>query len=348
MELRGGRRTSALRGLDDAYRDGKQADSNAWNERVQSWWEEVAVPRLGPGVAVVIVGTRWRQDDIIGWLQERDGDIWRVINIPAQADHDPAKGETDLLGREPGEYMESTRQRSFEDWEQRKKEMGTRAWTALCQGRPAPASGDIFHAGWWREYEAPQWSVRSDGAYMAIGFDQIVISMDCAFKDTDASDYVVLQVWGRRGIDAYLLDQVHERLSFVDTVDRFRRLCAKWPQAILKLIEDKANGTAVINSLQRRIGGMVPIEPQGSKVERAFAVSPFVEAGNVYLPAPEMAPWIDGFKIEWQLFPRGSHDDQVDAGVYALNRLLLDPLLLEDDLIEDEDDGPAEGSISPW
>lgn len=335
--------------IDDPYKDGKQADSKAWNDRVRGWWEEVAIPRLGPGVAVVIIATRWREDDLIGWLQTReDGDVWRVINIPAQADHDPKKGETDILGRQPGEFMESSRGRSLVDWLARKKAMGTRAWTALCQGRPAPASGDIFHDDWWQEYDAPQWIVRENGSYWAIGFDQIIISVDCAFKDTEDSDYVALQVWGRRGVDAYLLDQVCEQLSFVDTVDRFRRLCAKWPQAILKLIEDKANGTAVINSLQRRIGGMVPVEPEGSKVERAFAVSPFVEGHNVYLPAPEMAPWVDKFKLEHKLFPRGANDDQVDAMSQALYRLLLAPLLTDDGIVEDDEDGPAEGSISRY
>lgn len=335
--------------IDDPYKDGKQADSLAWNERIRGWWEEVAIPRLGPGVAVVIIQTRWREDDLIGWLQQReDGDIWEIINIPAQADHDPNEGETDLLGREPGEFMESARGRTREDWEARKKAMGTRAWTALCQGRPSPASGDIFQNGWWQQYKAPQWSVRADGAHLAIGFNEIIISMDCAFKDTESADYVALQVWGRRGIDAYLLDQVCERLSFVDTVEAFRELCAKWPQAILKLIEDKANGTAVINSLQRRIGGMVPVEPQGSKVERAYAVSPFVEGRNVWLPAPELAPWVGAFKDQHKRFPRDKNDDMVDASTQALNRLLLDPLLLEDDIVEDDDGGPAEGSISRW
>lgn len=335
--------------IDDPYKDGKQADSKAWNERIRGWWEEVAIPRLGPGVAVVIIQTRWREDDLIGWLQQReDGDIWRVINIPAQADHDPAKGEVDILGREPGEFMESSRGRTLTDWLARKKAMGTRAWTALCQGRPAPASGDIFQNGWWQQYEAPQWIVRENGSRWAIGFDQVLISVDCAFKDTEDSDFVALQVWGRRDVDAYLLDQVCERLSFVDTVDRFRRLCALWPQATLKLIEDKANGTAVINMLKRKIGGMVPVEPDGSKVERAFAVSPFVEGHNVYLPSPEMAPWVDAFKLQAQRFPRDANDDMVDAMSQALNRLLLNPLLVDDEIVEDDEDGPAEGSISPY
>lgn len=333
--------------IDDPYKDGPQADSKAWNERVQSWWTEVAVPRLGPGVAVCIVQTRWREDDLTGWLQQReDGDIWRVVNIPAQADHNPDKGETDLLGREPGEFMISARGRSRDDWEARKKAMGTRAWTALCQGRPAPATGDIFDAGWWQQYEQPQWVVLPSGVHQAIGFDEVIISVDCAFKDTDASDYVAMQVWGRRGVQAYLLDQVHDRMSFVETLQQFQMLAAKWPQAVLKLVEDKANGTALINMLSRSIGGIVPVEPEGSKVERAFAITPFVEAKNVFLPDPKIHLWVYKLIEETKMFPRGAHDDQVDALTQALNRLLLNPLIVNDRIVEDDEDGPPEGSIS--
>lgn len=335
--------------LDDPYKDGPQADSKAWNERVQSWWTEVAVPRLGPGVAVVVIQTRWRQDDLTGWLQAReDGDIWRVVNIPAQADHDPGKGETDLLGREPGEYMISARGRSTVEWDARKKAMGTRAWTALCQGRPAPATGDIFKADWWQYYEQPQWIVLPDGAHHGVGFDEIIISVDCAFKDTDAADYVALQVWGRRGVEAYLLDQVHDRLSFTETVREFRMLCAKWPQVGLKLIEDAANGAAVVNMLHRKIGGIVPVTPDGSKVERAFAITPFCEAGNVYFPAPELCLWIYKLVEETKMFPRGKNDDMVDALTQALNRLLLNPLITEDTIVGDDDQEDPEGSISEY
>jgi hypothetical protein len=97
--------------IDDPYKDAKQADSKAWKQTVEDFWTEVALPRLAPGAPVVLIQTRWRKDDLAGWLQT-EGDDWRVLNIPAQADHDPEKGETDVLGREPGEFMESARRRT--------------------------------------------------------------------------------------------------------------------------------------------------------------------------------------------------------------------------------------------
>ncbi|MFD0851374.1 hypothetical protein ACFQ07_04050, partial [Actinomadura adrarensis] len=167
-----------------------------------------------------------------------------------------------------------------------------RVWNALYQGRPAPPDGDLFDRAWWREYTAPRWAVRDDGSHWVIGADQVIMSWDMAFKSLDSSDYVCGQVWARFGLQAFLIDQVHDRLSFVETRKAVRQLAAKWPQGTLKLVEDKANGPAVIDSLSRTVAGLVPENPKDSKYARAAAVAPFAEAGQIYLPAPELAPWI--------------------------------------------------------
>ena len=337
--------------IDDPIKDRVQADSATYRERVWDWWTDVAATRLAPGAPVVLILTRWHDDDLAGrLLAAEDGHLWRVLNIPAQADHDPNKGETDPLGREPGEYLLSARGRTREQWEAIKIRSGSRTWASLYQGRPAPAEGDLFQRSWWRWYTQPRWVVRDDGSYWAVGADEVIQSWDMAFKATSDSDYVCGQVWGRWGLQVYLLDEVHARLSFVETRKAVRQLAAKWPQATLKLVEDKANGTAVINSLAQTVAGLVPEEPQGSKYARAAAVAPFVEAGQVWLPAPELAPWVGDFIEECAAFPNGSHDDQVDAMSQALNRLLLAPLLVGDHIItyEDLDDGLDSYEISPY
>ena len=313
--------------IDDPYKDAKQADSKAWKQTVEDFWREVALPRLAPGAPVVVIQTRWREDDLAGWLQAEYGDEWTVLNIPAQADHDPAKGETDVLGREPGEFMESARKRTVADWLKKIREVGSRAWQALYQGRPSPVEGEFFKRGWWKTYEQPQWIERDDGTRIVTGYDDLLISWDLTFKDTAGSDYVAGQVWMRRGADAFLLDQVHGRMNFPDTTRAVRQLAARWPQAVLKIVEDKANGPAVIAALRGTVPGIVPEEPQGGKEARAAAVSPLVEAGNVWLPAPELCPWVDGFIEEAAGFPTAAHDDQVDAMSQGLNRLVLQPLL---------------------
>jgi predicted phage terminase large subunit-like protein len=166
----------------------------------------------------------------------------------------------------------------------------------------------------------------------------MIQSWDMAFKAADTSDYVAGQVWLRRGADVFLLDQVCRRMSFVETCQAVRAMSARWPQATAKLVEDKANGPAVISALRRQVAGFVPVEPEGSKFARASSVAPFVEAGNVHLPAVELAPWVDGLVEEAAGFPAAAHDDQVDAMSQALIRLLLAPVVDPTETYEPDDE----------
>lgn len=327
--------------IDDPIKGRKQADSEVYRDAVWDWWTDTAATRLAPGAPVALILTRWHDDDLAGrLLAAEDGHIWKVLRIPAQADHNPDKGETDPLGREPGVFLESARGRTTEQWEAIKVRSGSRTWNALYQGRPSAAEGDMLRRGWWNYYDQPQWVERPDGSRVVVGFDDLLISWDLTFKDTEGTDFVAGQVWGRRGADAYLLDQVHRRMNFPETVLAVKSLAAIWPQAVLKIVEDKANGPAVIASLARKVPGIVPEEPQGSKTARVAAVSPLIEAGNIWLPDPAIAPWVDGFVEECAAFPTGTHDDQVDAMSQALNRLILQPLLAgevyEQDDFDDE------------
>jgi predicted phage terminase large subunit-like protein len=279
--------------IDDPVKDRRAADSPLQRQIVWDWWLEVGATRLAPGAPVVLVLTRWHEDDLAGrLLAAEDGHQWQVLRIPAEADHDPTKGETDPLGREPGEFLASARRRTVAQWQAIKIRSGSRTWQALYQGRPSSPQGAIFERDWWQTYEQPQWFVRDDGTRVVADYDEILISWDMAFKGTEGSDYVAGQVWMRRGADAFLLDQVHGRMDFVGTVRAFRELAARWPQAMLKLVEDKANGPAVISMLGRKVAGIVPEDPtpRGGKEARAAAVSPLVEAGNVWPTSSRRPP----------------------------------------------------------
>jgi predicted phage terminase large subunit-like protein len=322
--------------IDDPIKDRKEADSELQRDTVWDWWTDAASARLAPGAPVVIILTRWHQDDLAGRLVERDPDAnWQVINIPAQADHRPEKGEVDLLGREPGEYMVSARGRSWQQWEQRRKQAGSRTWASLYQGRPSPDSGGVFPAEeLWSRYSTPIHTTEYDDAGKLVckipgyGRDdhELVQSWDLTFKDTKGSDFVVGQVWLRVGNTAYLLDQVRERLNFSATCTAMLEISRKWPQAVAKFVEDKANGPAVINALGKQLVGLIPIEPEGSKYARASAISPLTESHNVVLPTAALLPNVDQLLEEAKNFPNSSHDDTIDAMSQAINRLLLLPL----------------------
>ena len=322
--------------IDDPVKDFRAADSLLLSEQAWQWWQSVARPRLHPNAPVILILTRWHEADLAGRLlakqaeDEKAGleyyDKWSVINIPAQADYDPDAGESDPLGREPGEFMVSARGRTRAQWEATKAATSPRIWSALYQGRPSPDSGDVWKRPWWRRYTEMLWSLDDDGNYV-VECDEMIMSWDMTFKDTRSSDFVVGQVWARRGANVYLLDQVHKRLSFTDTITAFNALCQRWPQARAKLVEDKANGSAVIDTLKSKVGGIIPINPKESKYARANAVSPYIESGNVWLPTPEIALFeVESFIEEAAAFPNAAHDDRVDAASQALNRLLMNGL----------------------
>lgn len=289
--------------IDDPIKNRQEADSETYRDMVWNEWQNTLLTRLQPGAAVVVILTRWHEDDLAGRLLNSEPDLWTVLSLPAVAE------ENDALGREPGQALWP--EFGFdEDWAAgRKTSVGSYTWSSLYQQRPSPPQGGVLQRGWWQYYrQAPS------------KFDEVVQSWDMNFKDKKGSSYVVGQVWGRNGADKYLLDQVRARLDFVATLRAVVSLSAKWPQARRKLVEDKANGPAVISSLKRQVSGLTAVTPQGSKEARAHAVSPDIEAGNVYIPDPSIAPWVHDFVEECANFPNSANDDQVDAMSQALDR----------------------------
>jgi predicted phage terminase large subunit-like protein len=316
--------------IDDPVKDNKAAESLLQSQQGWEWWQTVARPRLAPWAPVIEVQTRWHELDLAGRMESKQRedeeggvehhDKWVVVNIPAQADHDPNEGEVDVLGREPGEFMASARGRTRAQWEATKSATESRFWFALFQGRPTPDVGDILLREWWRRYDVPLWTDMGDGTFRILGGYTVSLSCDFAFKDTKTSDFVVIQVWAKKGADSFLVYQVRARLSFVKTVDAVRRVATMFPQAHRKIIEAKANGDAVIDSLRHEISGIIPVSPDQSKEARARAVSPFVRAGNFFIPTsrvammhPSLAFTPDDFIVECTAFPNGTNDDQVDS-----------------------------------
>ena len=159
--------------------------------------------------------------------------------------------------------------------------------------------------------------------------DDYLISLDCAFKKGADTDHVVAQAWGwrhaekwgdRRGF--YLLDQKRQRMNYPETRQMMIDLSAAWPQIYVKLIEDKANGSALLDDLRAALLGLTPFNPgTASKYERAQVGSvPAFRAGDVWLPEPKWAPWIGEYVEEHVGFTGGAgrKDDQVDATSQAL------------------------------
>ena len=300
--------------IDDPVKNRAEADSPTVRNAVWNWYTSTLYTRLAPGGGVIVILTKWHEDDLAGRLLDAqargEGDVWRVVNFPAIAEHDEEhrkKGEALHPERFPLEALERIR-----------LAIGTRDWEALYQQHPAPEGGAIFREEWLQRTWLPK--------DLPSRFDQIVQSWDLAFKGSDSSDFVVGQLWGKHGADLFLLDQLRGRWSFTESVEMVRAMtdrCAqRFPRVSPRiLIEDKANGPAVIDTLRREVSGIIPVEPDGSKVARAHAVTALFEAGNVLLPDRSIAPWVDEFRLELLRFPAGAHDDQVDAATQGIRRL---------------------------
>ena len=286
--------------IDDPVKNREEADSATYREKVYNWYTSTLYTRLEKDGCILLTLTRWHEDDLAGKLlkaSEDGADQWTILELPAICE-EPIKPydirrEGEALWKWKYDEAALTKMKAT---------VGSRDWAALYQQHPTPGEGGTFKREWWNYYK-----VLPSGLY------DYVQSWDCTFKDAQSSDYVVGQVWARKGSSRYLLDQVRGRMSFTETIRAVRSLSAKWPQAVRKLIEDKANGTAVIDVLRKELPGLVPVEPEGGKIVRANAVTAVVEAGNVFLPDPSIAPWVHDFVEEHALFPNGSNDDQVDA-----------------------------------
>jgi predicted phage terminase large subunit-like protein len=301
--------------LDDVIKDRASADSATVLQSVFDWYTSTLYTRLAPGGGIIIMNTRWSTQDLSGRLLEAqakgEGDEWRVVNFPAIATEDEPpyrrKGEALHPERYPLEALERI-----------KVAIGTRDWEALYQQHPVPDGGAIFKDEWLQRTWLPK--------DLPARFDAVIMSWDLAFKSTDASDFVVGQLVGRHGADYYILDQLRGRWSFTESVTQVKELAerarARFPRVAPRiLIEDKANGPAVIDALKHEVSGIIPVEPDGSKEARAHAVTALFEAGNVLLPDRSLAPWVDEYRLELTRFPSGAFDDQVDATTQALRYL---------------------------
>jgi predicted phage terminase large subunit-like protein len=320
--------------VDDAL-SAADAMSEAARAEAARWVTEVLPSRLEDPErdTRVIIGQRLHSADPIGVVLEQGG--WRHLVLPAVLDEGAPRCE---LRRDDGSLVWKDERQPGEPLlpllspsalARLKTELGSAAYSAQYMQSPVDLEGGMLRRSWWRFWKpdgvAPDGPARrpagcSDAPARPLPekFQQVVGSLDAAFKGEATSDYVVFQVWGFDGADAYLLDMTRRRMDFPATLAEFRRLAARWPGCRRWLVEDRANGSAVISTLQREIPGVVPVQPDGGKEARVAAVSGVIEAGNVHLP--EGAPWLSDFVEECAAFPRGKNDDVPDAMAYALQR----------------------------
>ena len=290
-------------------------DTPALQECIE-WWDGTMSSRLvdPENSTRTIIMQRLHERDLSGHVLARGG--YEHIMLPMRFEEsrkcmihttgweDPRKEEGELLWPE---------RFSKDALEIRSAELGPMGVAGQEQQRPAPAEGGLIKRDWVRHYDqVPE-------------MEDFIMAWDFAAADTKAGSYNVGQVWGRKGANVYLVDQVRFRGDFPKATRQFIAMIDRWPEAKPRLVEDAANGKPLIQSLKKEIPFIKPERPVGTKPARLNAVASMLECGNVFLPSPARAPWVLDLIEELVAFPNAANDDQVDALSMALKRYKTRP-----------------------
>ena len=292
---------SALTIVDDPFKNGEEAESQDIRDRVERvYWDSIETRTRALGGGIIVVHTRWHEDDLIGRLAKKQGFI--VINIPLVWE----SGYDKLLHRKVGETLCPELGRTTEWCMKTKANVGSRVWNALYQGRPYVEGGNIIQRKDIRRYD--KYSLPNQ-------FDEMVISCDLSFgatsKSSDPNCYIL---WGRKGGNHYLLEWWNKKCGFQETLNAIKMIRVKYQNARKILIESKANGRATIELLNQSIGGVVPFDPQmNSKESRLKLSAPYFESGSIYVPTEEYNPNVEEIIEQWLKFPNVAHDEYVDT-----------------------------------
>ena len=289
--------------VDDPLKSWDEAQSPVYRRKVNDWFDGTFMSRAEPGATVVIIQQRLHERDLAGHLLAEYPEEWDLVALPGLAE------KNDPMGRQEGEPLCPDRF-DLEAMERIRDNKSPALWDAMYQQHPRPPGGTIIHEEWLKYYEqAPA------------KFDRVILSWDMTFKKTTAGSFVVGQAWGKLGADCYLLGQTRRRMDFDQSREAFVLQCEAYPEAAAKIIEDKANGPAIVSSLEGKVPGLIEWPVRGSKESRAHAVAPFFRAGNVLLP--KGGKWMREYVAELTAFPGSEHDDQVHATTQALDYLML-------------------------
>lgn len=327
--------------IDDPIKNKEQAMSETVITKIHDELGPSIQSRIHPGGKLIVIQTRWVENDVIGYIQDKWGEfIYKDINLPCECE-DP---ETDPLGRKLGESLMGPhlgdndlpqRIRNDNEWLRSKKLLvlsadGEYTWNALYQGHPTAENGNLFDQTWWKLYDRRDMSLNT--------FDYVHLSLDATFKQTATSDRVAILVSGIYKGEVYIWKIINKRMGFVQTKAKLKEVLKDVPCIDEMVIEDKANGSAIIDSFRYEDNAppIVAVNPQGGKYSRAQAVSPFVSTGKVHIATDwteeeckdceydgrgKMMPH-EVFIEQHKKFPFAKNDDLVDADSQSLTRLI--------------------------
>ena len=294
--------------IDDPIKGREAADSAAMRKNLLDWYRATAYTRLMPNGSVVLIQTRWHEDDLAGWILKETGhEGWDVVEFPAILNERAAT----MLDLKEGEPL----------WEESyplprlqeiKKTIGTREWSSLYAQKPSVEEGNIIKRWWWKPW------TRENPPEM----DYILQSWDTAYTVTETSDYSACTTWGvfsgEGGYNLFLIDSFREKLTFPELKNQAVHLYNEH-QPDLVLVEAKASGWSLVQELMRTGIPITPFNPKKmDKLARVHSVAPLFEGGRIWFPDTDASADVMN---QFAMFPNTKHDDLVDSTTQALLRL---------------------------
>jgi predicted phage terminase large subunit-like protein len=295
--------------VDDPYKNPEEAMSPRIREKVMNYYRAVANTRLQSGGSIVVMHTRWMDDDLIGELVKEGG--YTHINFEAICEHP----EKDPLGRKQGEALCPERY-TESDLKQKRIDVTDLFWFPMFMGEPLNAGGAIVTATDVQYYDkTPE--------HMIPTMDELGLFADLSYEEGEENDFSVFELWGRKNAEIYLLAQIREKMGITKQLEALELMVERYPEAFHKEIEKKANGAAVLELFESKIMGLIANNPKTSKGARLAAVSPLYKAGNVHYPNPDIAgnEWVkeNVYEITRMTLagPKSKNDDTVDVATMA-------------------------------
>lgn len=303
--------------VDDPIKNDAEANSETIRDNIRQWFKSTVLTRLEPNGSIIMVMTRWHEDDICGsLLAEAELNEWQHINLPAIAYAD------DPIGRNEGEALWSDRF-NIEKLLDIKRTIGEYWFSALYQQEPSPKGGGIFKGNCFKYYAIEHGEYVTDNSTKLKESElKIFATVDLAATTKENSDFTVILTFATDGNgNILLLDIVREKFESLRHKEVIMDAYNKWKHLLIG-VESVQYQISLVNELMHSGLPVKALRPNKDKLSRALSMQAKLESGKIYLP--KYAAWLSTFINELEAFPNAKHDDQVDCFSYITN--ILEPI----------------------
>jgi predicted phage terminase large subunit-like protein len=302
--------------IDDPVKNDAEANSKTYRDKVEEWFYSTAYTRLEPGGSIVLIMTRWHEDDLTGRILSSDKDTWKLIKLAALAEKNCP------LGRVKGEAL----------WQERfnekrldsiKKNLGSYWFSALYQQEPTPSGGGIF------KKENFKYFIENGSYYELFDHNRTkelksdirnYITVDLAVSTSERSDYTVACVFAvTKENNVLIIDIERKRIEGAGHFNFVKELYEKYKPVLIG-IEAVQYQLSLVQQLTNAGFPVKKLTADKDKISRALPIAAKIENGKVYFK--KNSNWLGDLEAELISFPNAAHDDQTDALAY-IDQMLI-------------------------